>query len=134
MSYFSFSCKVPAGQTKSKPYEKELPLTDGVIHVVRVYIPPGSKGLVHGIIRKGLHQIFPTEPSEDFHGDDREPTWKEEYVIPGPPYSLTFQGWNESTKHDHEIIVEFGVLPYDLLHPEVKMITAIEELMKWLGA
>jgi len=133
MSYFSFSCKVPKETEKYAPYRKELPLTDGVIHVVRVYIPPGSHGLVHGTICKGLHQIFPTEPSEDFHGDDREPTWKEEYVITGSPYSLNFLGWNESTKHNHEIIVEFGVLPYEVLHPEVKLMEALKELTGWLG-
>jgi len=133
MSYFSFSCVVPKDTPKYSPYSKELPLTDGVIHVVRIYIPPGSHGLVHGVILKGLHQVFPTEPSEDFHGDDREPTWKEAYQIPGPPYTLSFKGWNLSTKHDHEMVVEFGVLPYDVVHPEEKMVEVLTELMKWLG-
>lgn len=133
MSYFAFGCTVPITATKEAPYEKELPLTDGVIHIVRIYIPPGSKGLVHGTIRKGLHQIWPTEPSEDFHGDDREPTWKEEYELHGPPYSLTFRGWNDDDTFNHEMVVEFGVLPYDVLHPEVKMIESIEKLVEWLG-
>ena len=134
MSYFSFSCKVPAGKTKSAPYERELQLTDGYIHIVRVYIPAGSKGLLHGVICKGLHQLYPSEPSDDFHGDEREIMFTEEYEMRGPPYSVTFKGWSPLATYEHEMIVEMGVLPYDVLHPELKLMESIEKLTKWLGA
>jgi len=133
MSYYSFSVTTPKNTAKTDKKKTEITLGPGVIHNVRVRIPPGSRGLLHCQVNHHLHQIAPTGEEDDFHGDDEDITYKEFYEIKGTDTVLDVLTWNESTKYEHEIILQFGVLPTWVLIPYAIAQTAKNAWDKMVG-
>lgn len=117
MPFFSFSITTPLNTPRAAKKKTEMSLSPGIIHRVRVRIPPGSKGLLHCIIWHHLHQIAPLGEGQDFHGDDEIIDYQDFYPIKGLDTRLDAYTWNESTNYDHEIILQFGVLPRWVLVP-----------------
>ena len=117
MPFFSFSITTPANTAKKDAQKTQIDLCPGVIHLVRIRIPPGSAGLLHCVVNHHLHQIAPSNADEDFHGDNDPIEYREWYELEGQDTQLLVVTWNEDDTYDHEILVQFGVLPAEVLLP-----------------
>lgn len=109
--YFSFSITTPAETWETEKKETILSLRTGVIHHVRISIPPGPRGVAHIHINHMLKQLYPLNTNEDIHGDGEVIYFNDFYELHRGYTELKAYTWNDSTKHPHEFIVQFGVLP-----------------------
>lgn len=109
--YYDFSFTIPADTAKSSPEELDVKLTHGVIHRVEIGFPRGCAGLVHLQIRRGLHQLWPTNPQGSFNTDGYIIPINEYYELFVEPYILTLVGWNLDDTYVHTLEVRIGILP-----------------------
>jgi len=117
MPFFSFSITTLANTAKASAEKTKITLCPGVIHLVRVRIPPGSAGLLHCYINHHLHQIAPANAGEDFHGDNDPIEYREWYELEGQDTELEVVTWNEDDTYEHEVLIQLGVLPAEVLLP-----------------
>ena len=117
MPFFSFSITTPANIAEKTPLRTKVDLCPGVVHLVRVRIPPGSAGLLHIVINHHLHQIAPANAGENFHGDNDPIEYREWYELEGQDTELEVVTWNEDDTFEHEILIQLGVLPAEVLLP-----------------
>ena len=108
--YYDYSFTIPANTTKSSPEELAVKLTHGIIHRVELGFPRGCAGLAHLQIRRGLHQVWPTNPQGSFNTDGYTIVFNEHYELFTEPYRLTLVGWNLDDTYNHTLEVRFGVL------------------------
>ena len=94
-----------------------MQLRPGVIHRVRVRIPPGHQGLAHIYIQHMLKQLYPLNTGEDMHGDDDEVDFRDFYEIHPGFEEFKAYTWNEDDTYQHEFIVGIGILPRWVLTP-----------------
>ena len=130
--FYDFSFTIPANTLEKTPAELNCKLTSGVIHRVEVGFPPGPRYMVYCAIRKGLHQVWPTNPGGSFNSDNFTIVINEFYPLLYSPYLLTLQGWSPGTTYKHIIEVRFGILPQDVLLPEATFTQAFKQLLKRL--
>ena len=130
--YYDFSFTIPANTLKKTPVELEAKLTSGVIHRVEIGFPAGPRHMVYIAIRKGLHQVWPTNPEGSFNSDNFTIVINEFYPLLTAPYKLTLQGWSPDTTYAHNIEVRFALLPPEVLYPEETFIEAFKRLLKRL--
>lgn len=119
MPFFSFSISTSKDTAKTAKKKTVMTLSPGVIHRVRVRIPPGSQGLLHCYVNHHLHQIIPSNAGENFFGDDEIIEYNEFYELKGLDTKIDAYTWNEDTVHAHQIILQFGVLPKWVLLPQL---------------
>ncbi len=134
MSYYSFSIITPKNTPKSAKKKTMITLGSGVIHRVRIRIPPGPRGLVHCQVNHHLHQIAPTGEEDDFHGDDENIDYSEFYELRGTDTKLDVFTWNTSTLYDHEVLLQFGVLPKWVVLPHAIAQTVKNGWNKMIGS
>lgn len=97
-----------------------LPLTHGLIYKLDILFPPGPAHLLHLQIKDALQFVWPTNPDQDFAGDNEQITFEDEYPITEPPYELQAYTWNIDDTFDHRIIIRIGVNPIAIV-PEVRI-------------
>lgn len=119
MSFFFFSFTIPANTPREQPHTQEIELTPGVIHRVIIIIPPGHAGLAHLQIKQGAHQVYPTNPDGDFHGDGNQIDFRDWYELEGAPYSMRLEGWNTDDTFEHKFLIGLGILPKWILLPQL---------------
>lgn len=117
MSYFSFTVTTPANTPEARKQQTKLTLSSGVIHQVRIRIPPGHANLAHLQIKHHLHQIVPSNADGDVHGDDDVIEYQEFYELHGTDTVLVAETWNEDETYEHSFLLGFGVLPSWVLLP-----------------
>lgn len=100
-----------AYNTEEKKLTTELKLGKGVIHQLDVVFPSGCQAYLHVKINHGLHQVWPTNPDEDFASDGEPISFKEAYELRHEPYILTVYTWNLDEKYPHDVIIRIGLLP-----------------------
>lgn len=105
---------IPANTLAASPEELELQLTHGVITHVEVEFPPGCHGMVYVYVRRGSHQVWPTNPDSQFASDGRAIVWDDYYELFDDPYVLTVGGYSPDTSYDHEITFRFEVTPQEI--------------------
>lgn len=127
--YYDVSFTIPANTTRSAPHTEDLKLTHGIIHRIELGFPSGCAGLAHLQIRKGLHQVWPTNPQGSFNTNGYTIPINEYYELTGEPYILTLVGWNLDDTYDHTLEVRIGILPAAVLMPEASMIAAFKKLL-----
>lgn len=87
-----------------------MKITRGTINQVDIVFPPGPAALLHVVINRGLHQIWPSNPSETFASDNDIISLRESLDIFTAPYLLKAFTWNLDDTHEHNIIIRIGVL------------------------
>ncbi|MDY6888284.1 MAG: hypothetical protein SVV88_11695, partial [Pseudomonadota bacterium] len=107
--YYTFSLTSLANTTKDTASETILQLGPGVIHHFELVIPPGAGGLSHLQVFDELHQVYPTNEGEDFHGDNIHHVVTDFYEPEGKTARLTAKYWNTDDTFDHELLVMIGV-------------------------
>ena len=99
--------------TKAAPLETVFKLTHGIITRVLFYPRPGQKAMCHAKVLYWEHQIFPTDPEQDLHGDANPIIWDEWYELYKFPFEVTVVAWNDSTTYDHTFDIWFAVMPIE---------------------
>lgn len=130
--FYDYSFEIPANTTEARPERQDVRLTHGVIHRVEIGFPGGCAGLVHLQIKRGLHQLWPSNPDGSFNSDNYTIVFNEYQPLKTHPLTLTLVGWNLDDTFPHTIEVRFGVLPEEVLMPEVSFTTAFKKLMSRL--
>ena len=108
---YTASILTSANTTETSAKKTELKVTDGVIHEVSVYFPPGCAGLVYCQIYEGGHQFVPSTEGMFLRGDDILIDSKEFYEISDAPRWITIKTWNLDESYDHTIEVMIKQLP-----------------------
>jgi hypothetical protein len=112
--FYDKALTIPANTLENAPEELEVKLTHGVITHVEVEFPPGCHGMVSTYIRRGLHQVWPTNPDSRFASDGRAIIWEDYYELFDEPFTLTIGGYSLGTTYDHEITFRFEVTDQEI--------------------
>lgn len=131
--FYNFSDTVPAGTKEEDERYIRMPICKGVVHQVRIISHPGSNGVLYCRIKSGLHQAWPTNPQENFRLSGVTIDWKDFFEIEDKPYELTLHTWNLSTRFEHEIIVQLGVLPMWIVAPAGLPSKVVEGFKRMFG-
>jgi hypothetical protein len=131
--FYDFSFTIPANTPANTPEELACKLTNGIIHRVEIGFPKGCAGLVSLAIRRGLHQVWPTNPDGAFNTDNFTILINEHYPLLEVPYILTLVGWNLDDTYDHTLEVRFGILSEEIIMPEAIPTSAFKKLLKFFG-
>lgn len=130
--FYDVSFEIPANTTKASPKKQDVKLTHGVIHRIEIGFPRGCAGLAHLGIRRGLHQVWPTNPQGSFNTDGYTIPINEYYELVTEPYILTLVGWNLDDTYPHTLEVRFGILSAKVLLPQETFIEQFKKLFKRL--
>jgi len=94
---------IPANTAEATPYVEALRLTDGVITHVEVEFPAGCAGYAHSYARRGVHQVFPTNPDGDLCSDNHVIPWSDYEDLDAEPRILDICGWNLDETYAHTV-------------------------------
>jgi len=113
---YEFDITVPANTPQSEPTRLECRLTSGVIRHVEVAFPPGPCALVHISLWRFEHQVYPTNPDDDFCWEDHTIAFDDEFELDSWPYTMIIKGWSEAEDYPHTITIrlELGEKVYTL--------------------
>jgi len=114
---YNFSVSVATTNTATAPLKTTHKLTHGIIHKLDIVFPPGCLGLVGIAIFNGLHQLWPTNPTEYFISDDETISFREHYELIEEPFELYSVGYTMDDTYDHTIVLRIGILPVYILAP-----------------
>lgn len=107
---YRYSISTPADTAIAAPKRTDLPVALGVVHQIDILFPPGPKGYLHLKIKRGLHQIWPSNSEEWFSSDADRISFREHFEITSKPAQLEAYTYNESTTYAHTVIIRIGVL------------------------
>lgn len=107
--FYDVALTVPANTPASAPVTQDVLFVPGTIHKVDVEFPHGCVGLVHTLVRRGAHQVWPSNIDGDFAGNNETITWQDEYDLAEAPFSLRLVGWNLDDFYDHTVTWRFAL-------------------------
>ncbi len=125
---YSVSITTNANTTEVNAKVTSLKLTDGVIHEVGIYFPPGCAGLVYCQIYDGGHQFVPSTQGQFLRGDGMLIKSREFYEIATSPRFIDIKTWNLDDAYDHTIEIYISLLPKFVLLPEIMLMQSINSL------
>jgi hypothetical protein len=98
----SFRFSVPKQTNQFFPLRQEVVLFLPIVESISVKIPPGHKDAAQMLITTPGMVLM-----DDIHGDGQsKESGRLDVLIFGPPYYITFVGWNNSVFLDHEFTIE----------------------------
>lgn len=106
---YAYDITTAVGVTAASPQRTSLKVTKGLVYQIEIEFPPGPLGLLHVSIWDGGHQIWPSNPDFDFHGDNGYITFPDTYLKLVEPYEFTAQTWNEDDTYGHQIHIRIGM-------------------------
>ena len=107
---YSFAVSTPANTLAAAPVTTTLSLVTGIVHQIEFLFPTGCAGLLFIAIRHGLHQVWPTNPTESFHTDGETISFKEHYELPSNDSQLLLASYNLDDTYAHEVHLRIGIL------------------------
>ena len=125
---YEYDLTVAAASTPAAPSTARLSLSHGIIHRLEVSYPPGCHNLVSVVLRRGVHQVWPTNPGGALRADAYTialPVWE---PLEEAPYELQVDGWAPLATYDHIITVRLGILPREVLAPTDKSAPLLQRL------
>jgi len=132
LANYMYTISTPAGNTKTNPLETPLAISYGIIHFIGIYLVPGSQGECHVVLLHERDRVAPTNPEEDYSGDDTLWPIKEHYPIETGPAILTALTWNDSEDESRKAIINVQVLPEDILLPTNRLTDALQAFLQRL--
>lgn len=108
---YNFTITTDLNTTYANRKLTRIVLAPGIVHRLEILFPPGPAGLLHVLITDGLHQVWPTNPDEDFASDDEVVAFNEYYEMRRRPFELQVYTWNLDDSYNHTLILRIGVLP-----------------------
>lgn len=110
---YNVTLSVPASTLEIAPVELRVGLTKGIIVEVRIGFPDGCADLVHVVIKRDGHVVWPNNPDGNYAWNDYVYELAESYVLDVEPLSLRVVAWNEDTINAHRVTVGFNMLPLE---------------------
>lgn len=126
--FFDYALTLPANGASDDPTELEVKLAHGVVTHVEVEFPPGCAGLVYAYVRRGLYQVWPSNPDGQFKTDGRAIVWADYYEIFAAPFNVTVGGWNTDDTFAHEITFRFEITPREVAERMKQAASAINKI------
>lgn len=102
---YVYSITTPANTLEAARQKTVLLLQRGRITHVEVQFPAGQLGLVHVALNRGLHQLFPSNPTANFASSNETIAWDENYLLVADPVQLEAYTWNLDATYDHTVTV-----------------------------
>lgn len=130
---YVYDLTIPANTAQMAPVELELPAIEGVIHQFEVGFPKGCAGLVHAMVRRGVHQVWPSNPDSDYNWDNHVYETREHLRMLRRSAPLVLQGWNEDDTFPHTVTFRFGILPASILEAAPESVSWLKKLVKLWG-
>jgi len=106
---FWFEKTTPANTAKVDALEEEIKLSAGTIEQVWIFHPAGCAGLAYATITEGIHQLYPTNPKEAYHGDGIPFIFPDDHKLKKPAL-LKLKTWNLDDTYDHYVYIRITVL------------------------
>lgn len=106
---FSVPLTIPPNTPAATPIVLDVPFPPGTIHKVDVQFPAGCVGLAHTLARRGAHQVWPTNDSNNLAGNAETITWQDEYDLAEAPFTLRLVGWNLDDFYAHTVTWRFAL-------------------------
>lgn len=110
---YNVTLAVPASTLEGDPAELSVRLTKSIIVKVRVGFPDGCADLVHVVIIRGSHQVWPTNDDGNYAWNDYVYEIEASYVLDDYPLILKVVAWNDDTANAHVVTVGFNLLPLE---------------------
>ncbi len=113
--HFFFDVSIPAGTAAANPYVETLLLSAGEIRRVEIFVPSGHRGRGHLQLLYHEFQIYPLSRGEDYHGDNSQIVFGDQFDMESGPYELKARGWNTDASDPHAFLVGIDVEMPDAL-------------------
>lgn len=113
--FYRFSVLTDENTSEENQVKTILPLARGVVHQVDFRFPPGPQALLHVRLKRGLHQVWPSNSEEAFASDNERISFREHFELFDLPYQLELYSWNDDESYPHLIIVRIGILPRKII-------------------
>jgi len=123
--FYVFPITIPANTPETAKQLTTLQLTRGTIKRVNIEFPAGHVGLTHIFIRRGLYQVWPSNPDANFKSSNETIAWEEEYELDSAPYAFVASTWNEDDTYDHTITVRLELEPLAVARSIVDEVKAL---------
>ena len=114
---FEYTLTITAAQTEAVPASQVMKLTKGIVHKLEIVGDGGEHNLVFVVIRRGLHQVWPTNPDGQLHPGFfpiSYPVWQ---PLDEAPFEMVVEGWAPDTTYDHTVTVRLGIQHGEVLEP-----------------
>ena len=115
MGLYQATITIPLNTSKALPTTVTFGIRKGIITKIMVRPRAGHASLAHCVILHHEHQIAPSTPNMDFHGDTFPIDWEEYHESKQPPFQLKIVGWNDSQLYAHTFDVFVAVLPREAI-------------------
>jgi hypothetical protein len=109
MDYAVYISTAHSTYTEASPKVTTVKLTKGLITGGFIYFPSGPAANLHLKVRRGVHQIIPANPGENYALDDCIVPLFPNIEIEEPPFNLDILTWNDSTSHDHALTISLFI-------------------------
>jgi hypothetical protein len=129
--FYDFPLAIPRNTLASAPVQLEAVLVPGVVTRVELVFPRGCFGLAHVQIWEANHQLWPSNPDEDFAADDEVLRWSEEQPLTLAGATLTLKGWNDDDAYQHTVRCRFAVTEHSAFERQVQAQRALAYLARW---
>ncbi len=129
---FDFAVTTPANTTKANSQRTELPLRMGVIDLVHVAFPPGSRGLLHVFIERGGSLLWPENEGDGFAWDNFTIVFTPKLQLEAEPFTLVAVTFNEDDTFSHQVNLRFSVLAPEVALPQHPEVSVVEKLTQRL--
>jgi hypothetical protein len=124
--------ETPANTAKSDALETEIELVPGTITEVWIFHPPGCFGLAYATIVEGIHQLYPTNSENAYHGDGYPMQFKDNYDLKSPA-NLKLITWNLDDTYAHSVYVRITILHAKYSPFEEAILAIVKKLAAVLG-
>lgn len=106
---YAYDITTEITDTEDSPKWTRLKVTKGLVYQVEIEFPPGPLGLLHVSIFDAGHQVWPSNPDFDFHGDNGMIVFPDTYLKMVEPYEFMARTWNEDDTYQHQIHIRIGM-------------------------
>lgn len=134
LMFYDYAVTVPAGTSPRNPVAQELKLTAGLIIRLDIEFPAGCRGYVSAVIRRGSHQLYPTNPSGVLNAEDFTVQAWDFYPLLTEPYSVKCYAWSPDANYDHVLTVRIDLVRIEDLARLLPWLSGLEALLQYLGA
>ena len=128
--FYEYPFTVPKGTAEASPFRGTLKLSRGIIHQVEVRFEAGCQNEVSCVLRRRAHKLFPNSEALNFSSEEDVIKIREHYPLTSLPYELYFEGWSPDADYDHTLRVRIGILPEDILSPQIGVWALLSKFFK----
>ena len=120
-----YAYTLQAGDSVNNPHIERMKLEKGVIHQIDVLFQDGCKYKNHVQIYQGASQIWPSNKTGSFVGNQSVTSFREFYPLRKGANELTAKFWSDDDSVLGTVVLQIGILPRGTLQP-----LSFQELVK----